>query len=148
MKSGCGRSSRRCRGATLIEVLAGLALLGSLAVAMVLAKADLTAQDALARHKLAAAAAADRLMTGWWADPAAMPRDDRGDVPGQPGLRWRTRPIDPPETPDAASHPTLRCELVRLEMWFGELPEPVLTLDVVCPVEEDTGHETRRRPRG
>src|SRR4051812_8008804 len=85
---------RRARRAmTLIEVVGGLALLGTLLVGVLLAKAKFTRQAATADRKLQAVSAADELLVAWRQDPLALPRDGVGTVPGGGGdrqLSWRT----------------------------------------------------------
>jgi len=76
---------------TLVEVLAGLALLGTLLVAILLAKGRATLQQVRAERRLAAAAAADRLLTLWWKDLDRFPRHGQGYVDGRDGFTWRTR---------------------------------------------------------
>ena len=130
MKKPLKHYSQYCHGATLLEVLVGLALIGSLAVAMVIARSNLVAQEALAQHKIAATAMADRLMNTWWDNPAMLPRHDEGQERyGKTALRWRTRTIE------HEPHPVLAYDLVRLEILHGDSEEPVLVLEVVCPTQ-------------
>src|SRR4051794_34521543 len=81
---------RAHRAMTLIEVVGGLALLGTLLVAVLLAKAKFTRQAATADRKLQAVAAADELLTVWRQDSNALPRDGVGPVPGDRQFSWRT----------------------------------------------------------
>lgn len=85
--------SRSRRGLTLVEVVAGLALLSTLLVGVLTTKARVTRQWAHAQRRLEAAAAADRLMTSWWRDVERFPRNARGEVPGNSRLAWQTRTI-------------------------------------------------------
>ena len=84
-------------GLTLVEVVAGLALLSTLLVAVLTTKARATRQWSHAQRKLEAVAAADRLVTNWWQDLDRFPRRAAGRVPGQSGLAWRTTPVAKPE---------------------------------------------------
>ena len=59
------RSSTCLRSFTLIEVLAGLMILGTLLVSMILAKQNLLDQQARARQKLDAVRLADALLAYW-----------------------------------------------------------------------------------
>jgi hypothetical protein len=106
-------SSGRAAGLTLIEVVAGLALLSTLLVAVLTTKAKLTRQWSLAQQRLRAAEAADALLTAWWHDPATFPRHAAGAVPGHPGLRWRTSVV--PNEPVNR----LQASVVRLEVFGG-----------------------------
>ncbi|MFA6135166.1 MAG: type II secretion system protein [Phycisphaerae bacterium] len=79
---------------TLVEVLAGSALLGILLVAIVVANARLTAQTRRAADHVEAAEAAEGLLQYLWMDRDAFPRTGGGDVPGHPGWSWRAMRID------------------------------------------------------
>jgi hypothetical protein len=80
---------------TLLEVVAGLALLASLLGALVLAKARYARQAAAADRRLEAVDAADDLLAAWHRDPKSLPHDGYGSgtVPGDSRLAWRTRPV-------------------------------------------------------
>src|SRR3954469_13058968 len=98
MNDRCGTSSRARkrasrRGLTLVEVVAGLALLATLLVAVLGTKARVTRQWAHANRRLEAIAAADKLLAAWWATPATFPRKSSGNVAGDAGLSWRTTPV-------------------------------------------------------
>lgn len=87
-------SWRKRSGVTLIEVLAALALLGSLAVAMVLSRGRLVEQHRLAEKKLEAVQAADVLLAQWWAaDEKHVPVGLSGRIDGKPGWLWETEAI-------------------------------------------------------
>ena len=87
------RRPPRPGGLTLVEVLAGLALLSTLLVAVLGTKVRVTRQWAHAQRKLEAVAAADKLLAGWWAKPTEFPRRSSGLVAGDSGLGWRTAPV-------------------------------------------------------
>src|SRR5688500_5571048 len=85
------RAWRRPRGATLIEVLAGLVLLGMILSSALVARGRFQRQWRAAEDKLAAVRVADELVSEWIAAPAgAAPVPGVGAVPGAPDLRWRT----------------------------------------------------------
>src|SRR6476646_1672368 len=84
---------RRQLAMTLLEVVAGLALLASLLGALLLAKVRYARQAAGADRRLEAVAAADALLAAWHQNPQALPRDGSGMVPGDGQLAWRTRSI-------------------------------------------------------
>jgi prepilin-type N-terminal cleavage/methylation domain-containing protein len=129
MKVKCWTFSRR-RGLTLIEVVAGLALLSVLLVAVLTAKARATRQWINSARRLEATAAADRLLTRWWPDRAHFPRDAAGRVPGDSGLFWRTSTV----RNDAVN--SLVASVVRLEVLDGRTNPPV-TLSSVEIVLDD-----------
>lgn len=121
---------------TLIEVLAGLALLASLLGGLLLVKSRSGRQWSAANRRLEAVAAADELLSAWWRVPHDVPHADDGAVPGHPGLFWRTRPVSnaaagelgaqvvrlqivtDPHAPDAS-------ELTRVEVVLKPTPPPV-----------------------
>jgi type II secretory pathway pseudopilin PulG len=111
---------------TLIEVVGGLALLGTLLVAVLLAKAKFTRQAATADRKLQAVAAADELLTVWRQDPNALPRDGSGPVAGDRQLSWRTRTVANREVA------ALGAQTVRLEVLDDRAAGAVLaTVEIV-----------------
>lgn len=116
---------------TLIEVLAALALLGSLAVAMLLSRSRLIDQHARAEQKLEAVRAADTLLSQWWADdPSAFPVDREGDIAGHTDWVWQTRQVQ---------HDNLRtfeARVVRLRILDESTPgQPaeLTSVDLVLP---------------
>src|SRR5687767_10901659 len=77
-------------GATLIEVLAGLVLLGTILSSALVARGRFQRQWRMAEDKLAAVRAADELVSEWIAAPAgAAPVPGEGAVPHASDLRWR-----------------------------------------------------------
>src|SRR5688500_12150631 len=78
-------------GLTLIEVVAGLALLSTRRVAHLTTRPTLTRQWATAQQRLRAVEAADALLTVWWQEPKTFPWRASGTVPDEPGLSWRTQ---------------------------------------------------------
>src|SRR3982751_5795038 len=98
------------RGMTLVEVVASLALLASLLVGLLLAKARYTRQSALADRRLEAVRAADRLVTEGWGGPTRFPRRGAGRIDGPNDLSWQT---------DLVANPALGelgAQVVRLEV--------------------------------
>src|SRR5260221_5834505 len=103
------RRSRR-RAMTLVEVVGGLALLATLLVALLLAKARYTRQSAGADRRLRAVAAAEALLTGWRQDARSLPRSGSGGVAGDEGFVWRTRTVPNTDVNDLGG------AVVRLEI--------------------------------
>ena len=68
------------RGATLVEVMAGLVLLGTLLVAIINAKGNHMRQWSQANARLQAIAAADELLDKWWKNTRELPRSDSGQI--------------------------------------------------------------------
>ena len=106
-------SNRRCsrNGVTLIEVLAGLVVLGTLLVSVAVARGRFVRQWSEADRKLAAVQAADAQVARWLAGPGdAVPVNAEGAVDALPNCVWRTRII-----PDAAAA-KLGAAVVRFEI--------------------------------
>ena len=120
---------RRARGLTLVEVLAGTALLGTLLVAILVTKGRLAAQGRIAETRLAACAVLDSLLAEWWTDDDGVPAEQAGDVPGDARWRWRmrTRSDGPVELPDG--------EVVIVELFdVGTVdPEPAAAVELLLP---------------
>ena len=106
----------RRRGLTLVEVLAGTALLGTLLVSILLADGRCRRQSKAAEDRVAACRIADELLESWWAESDHPWKAGSGKVDGHDGWRWRTRQVER-ELPEA-----LDCE--------------VLAVDVIAPGEE------------
>ena len=71
----CSSPPRR-QGLTLIEVVAGLALMSSILVAVLFLKSRYARQQAIADHHLKSLSAADALLSIWWQDPKYFPRHE------------------------------------------------------------------------
>lgn len=125
---------------TLIEVLAGLALLAALLMAVLTARTRAALQWTRANERLRAVHAADRLLTEWWRHPRDIPREGEGAISGAADLRWRTRVV-----PSRGSA-ELGAEIVRLEVGRfapggngGDFHPAAVAVEVLLPVEESAG---------
>jgi type II secretory pathway pseudopilin PulG len=129
---------------TLIEVVGGLALLGTLLVAVLLAKAKYTRQAATADRKLQAVAAADELLTAWRQDSNALPRDGSGPAPGDRQFSWRTRTLANAEVA------SLGGQTVRLEVLDDRSAGAVVAAVevVVEPPAASAGNSSKTAPPG
>ena len=122
----------RTSGVTLVEVMAGLALLGTLLVSMVLARGRLLEQKIQATRTLDAAAVAERVLAEWWQDPAAIPVGESGEIEGE-GLLWRTERRGDVEAKKSGA------QVVRLELRRKEAgaTQPLLQLEFALPLPEE-----------
>jgi hypothetical protein len=131
---------------TLLEVVAGLALLASLLGALVMAKARYARQAAAADRRVEAVAAADELLAAWHQNPRALPLEFSGSgaVPGERRLAWRLRPVV------NAGVEELGGRVVRLEVLDERLaPPPVLvTLETVVAEPPRTATTAPAKPAG
>jgi type II secretory pathway pseudopilin PulG len=98
----------------LIEVLAGLVLLGTILSSALVARGRFQRQWRAAEEKLAAVRAADELVSEWIAAaPGAAPVPGEGAVSRASDLRWRTTWLRDPYAQ------RLGARVARLEMLDG-----------------------------
>jgi prepilin-type N-terminal cleavage/methylation domain-containing protein len=123
----CSSSRGDRRAMTLIEVIAGIALLGTILATTVLAQARLLRQHQRALLKLQAVEAADRLLAQWSAEERTLPRQATGTLIPSPLVNWQTRPASDQAdgalsisiiefTAVAANEPTGMPPLIRVEL--------------------------------
>ena len=133
-------------GLTLIEVMVGLAILGTLLASLVVARARYLRQWAWAGRKADAVQAADQLLTRWWSNPEKFPHHGEGLLP-KARLRWKTYEIGNPAASD------LEARVVRLEIFekvevTSEMAEskgksmPLVHVDVVLDPTKPSSSET------
>src|SRR3954463_11233756 len=92
-RAGARRVAKR-RGVTLVEVLAGLILMGTVLASVLIARGRFVRQWAQAEQRLAATRAADAMMSRWMSGPPqAVPVPAQGPVDGLAGYVWRTRSL-------------------------------------------------------
>jgi type II secretory pathway pseudopilin PulG len=133
------RSNKRSRcwratALTLIEVVAGLAILGTLLVAVLLAEARCRRQSAGARGRLAACRAAEAMLQQWWDDPRTFPRAGQGEVKGNEPFLWKTSVVENEQAE------RLGAQVVRLEVFQQDgssMEKPAVTVDVVLPAQDE-----------
>ena len=136
MKRRCSRQCPCCRARalTLIEVVAGLAILGTLLVAVLLTDARCRRQSGLARRRMDAVRAADALLAKWWTDPGKFPRTAHGQLHPGSELAWRTLVIENEEIEQLGGQ-VVRLEVFRPREAWRE--KPTVTVDVVLPTQND-----------
>ena len=117
------------RGMTLIELLAGLVILGTVLATMVVARGRLTRQWAQADRKIEAARALDHMLA-IWTDAPAFPVPASGSLIGTKNCQWRTQWISDP----AAAK--LGAAVARVEV-FDPLSgaTPILTIELLIHKE-------------
>jgi len=96
---------------TLVEVVAGTAILGTVLASVIIADARLTAQARKAAAMQEACEVADGLLEGWWSGQAPLPRNDEGTAAAGGRWRWRMRVV-PNKQAEA-----LGAEVVALEIF-------------------------------
>lgn len=125
----------RARGLTLIEVVAAIAILGTLLVGVVLAKSRHTRQAVLAQTKMQAVLLTDELIAGWWDSEEGVPIASEGVLSEAHALRWETRLVSNREIS------SLGARVVRVAVHGQDpalqvaegLDQPVLIVDLVVP---------------
>lgn len=98
------------RGLTLIEVTAGLLILSTLLVGILVAFQRHARQIEKAERTLTAIEAADALLGKWFTNTAAFPKQSSGDVAGDDSLSWETTLLN------AATGELPDIQIVRLEI--------------------------------
>jgi len=140
----CWRCSR-ARGLTLIEVVAAIAILGTLLAGIVLAKSRHIDQRVRARVQMQAVDATDQMIARWWTDEErGVPIDASGALPGVEGVAWRTGVID------NAPIGELGARVVRVSVFDTadrpgvqrDVDEPMFVVDLVV---RDPAVEARER---
>lgn len=130
-------SSRRYRhshGLTLVEVVAGLALLASLAVGVLLSIGAHRIQTQQAHNRLAAADLADQLLAGWYSSSRGIPRYNSGLLSADGNWFWQTRVVD------RRFIGTFTVEVIRLQVSKRSTREtPLVTIDVLAPGPQPVG---------
>ena len=119
---------------TLIEVLAGLVIAGSLLAAMLIARGEMVSQWKQGQQRLEAVQIADRLLTTWWLEGIEhVPINESGQVDAEASWGWRTTAHELNE--DQASG--IKARQLRLEVYpLGRADDPaVLHVDMLIPAE-------------
>lgn len=127
------RHSGRRSAMTLVEVVAGLALLAGVLTATLVVRAHMIRQMRTAERHRVALAAADELLSHWWQTPATFPRQASGPIERHPGLHWRTHLV---ANSGAAR---LDAQVVRLEIADAAAPAdvPLASVELLVPRIED-----------
>jgi len=77
------------RGLTLVEAVAGIAILGAMLAAVLVATSRLRVQDAQAARRIEACRLADAMLDELWKKPEDFPRKGTGRVSGSRDWQWR-----------------------------------------------------------
>jgi prepilin-type N-terminal cleavage/methylation domain-containing protein len=119
------------RGTTLVEVIAALVILGTILSALLIARGRFSRQKLVAQRRLEAVHALDQLIDHWMTGPAsAVPVQSSGALSDSSNQIWRMHLVPNP----AAAR--LGTRVVRVDVIDPSLREPILTLDLLLPVEK------------
>jgi prepilin-type N-terminal cleavage/methylation domain-containing protein len=129
------------RGLTLIEVVAAIAILGTILVGVVLSSARLTHQAALARRQAVAVRAADELITRWWTAKEGVPVGAEGAVESDPTLLWTVQLVEnePVARLGARVVRVTICEADPKTSAMAAAEEELVNVDLVMPVPKKSG---------
>lgn len=121
------------RGLTLIEVVAAIAILGTLLVGVVLAKSRHTRQRVDARRTVQAVQLSDAQLSQWWCSREGVPIGESGVLSEDQALHWQTRLVID------SGVMQLGARVVRYEVFVddgkvGRDPDtPLIIVDLVVP---------------
>jgi hypothetical protein len=121
-------SDRRC-GITLVEVICGLGLAGTLLVSLILAHAAHARQIRQAHSKLDAVRALEDLRQRWTISEVTFEPGEWRTVPGHPAFLYGIT-----ERPPQAGAVALGCRIHRLEIFAADAPRsarPLASVDLL-----------------
>ena len=138
VERGTWNVQRPPSGLTLLEVVGAIAILGTVLVGLVVAKARHVRQLAEARRLSAAVRAADSLLAAWWTSPEGVPDDESGAVGTDGSLVYATREVK------SAAIERLGARVVRVEVRAAapqalgptSPDEPLVAVELVLPRRE------------
>jgi type II secretory pathway pseudopilin PulG len=131
------------RGATLIEVLAGLVILGTLLVSVTMARGRFLRQWAEADRRIVAARETDQLIEAWLSESSRdVPISSQGATDDSDHHPWRTRVIP---SPAAASVGAI---VVRLQVFERSEDEtPLSSVDFLLQDPRVSSHPAAGRDK-
>lgn len=127
------RRSRRANvhpAFTLVEVIAGIALLGTLLAGLMLSFSAHVRQYQAARLRIQAIEKLDRQLELWYADDGTLPIDSEGPLSSQPPLTWRTLTVRSPQA-ERLNSVIVRVEVRRPER--ADSSPPVVAVELLHP---------------
>jgi hypothetical protein len=122
---------------TLVEVLASIAILGSVLVAVSVASAELRSQEILARQKLATIALADEILSAI-EDPG--PSAESVPIESAPGHSYRIR------ASEGTDVERLGARVLLFELFSEASERAILSVELLAPDPERTLVEKEARP--
>lgn len=136
------RPAKRHPGFTLVEVIAGVALLGTLLAGLMLGFSKHVRQYQAARLRIQAIDKLDRQLELWYANGDELPIDSEGPLSAQPPLTWHTTTVRSPQAQ------RLNAVIVRVEVRRSDRADsspPVIAVELLHPAiaasNPTTSHE-------
>lgn len=121
---------------TLVEVVAGMTLLASLATGMLLAYGAHQKQLRRAEQRIDAIDVADKLLARWYSGNETLPRNRRGRVfAEQEPWIWKTQTI---EVAAVGSMPVERIRVEIYREWNQQDRQPLAVVELFAPIEEQS----------
>lgn len=119
---------------TLVEVVAGMTLLASLATGMLLAYGAHQKQLRRAEQRINAVDVADKLLGQWYSSNVSIPRNRLGRVIAkQEPWIWKTQTI---EVASVGSTPVERIRVEIYREWNQQDRQPLAVVELFAPIEE------------
>lgn len=119
-----------------------MAILGTLLVGIVMARARFTRQSADTLRTERAVRATDELIAQWWAGDDGVPIGQSGEMSagdGQASFEWQTREVPNTEIEKLGAR-VVRVEVRPQEIQQEDLEEqPLVSVDLVLPLPEPAG---------
>ncbi len=120
---------------TLIELLAGLVILGTLVGSVLVARSRYLHQLAQAQRVLEATVAADRLLETWWNHRQQLPLASSGTIEHAEQLLWCIQEREP------AAEDLAGTSIVTVQVLDGRMPQgtaPLVTVELLLPPRPQT----------
>lgn len=136
MKPNFKTYGRRLAGATLVEAMAGMAILAMLLTSLVVAGGRMKRQSHRAALRQSACIIADGLLVQWWADWDRFPRSDAGVPAGEPQWRWRTY------VARTTTIGGIEADVVTLEVFRQDQNTPSASIELLMPASEKSDNDT------
>lgn len=130
MTSRCRKFLKNCRGLTLVEVVVGVVILGTLLVGITVASSRMMLKTHLTSLRIEAYDTADKMLAIWWSEGfQKMPRDDSGAIENKENWRWRTSSRD-------AYIDGMDAEIVKLEILEDGFEKPLASVEILISDEK------------
>ena len=118
---------------TLVEVVAGIALLSTLLVMTLMSYRSHATQIRSAKDRMKAIRAADELLSLWMAS-SSLPRVGQQEgLSGTPGWYWRIMPVEPSQDLTVMGAASVRLEIVDTNGTTGE--RMLARVELLVPVQ-------------
>lgn len=115
---------------TLIETIAGTALVGTVLVSIIMASANFNTQTARADQRIMACRLADELLESWWAQDKTVPENSSGLIEKDDSWTWATKLVKDPKLKK------LNCNRIALEIQRSDSNEAACRIELLVSKDE------------